>query len=68
MNEQISLLNTSVPQPLPARLRPETLDEIIGQTHLLGPGKVLTGLVKKTLDGVRAVNVENVETLAKAFE
>lgn len=34
----------------------------------LGPGKVLTGLVKKTLDGVRAVNVENVETLAKAFE
>ena len=34
----------------------------------LGPGKVLTGLVKKTLDGVRAVNVENVETLEKAFE
>ena len=34
----------------------------------LGPGKVLTGLVKKTLDDVRAVNVENVETLAKAFE
>ena len=46
MNEQISLLNTSVPQPLPARLRPETLDEIIGQTHLLGPGKVLRRIVE----------------------
>ena len=33
----------------------------------LGPGKVLTGLVKKTLDGVNAVNIENADTLAKAF-
>ena len=33
----------------------------------LGPGKVLTGLVKKTLDGVRAVNIENADTLEKAF-
>lgn len=32
----------------------------------LGPGKVLTGLVKKTLDGVTAVNVENPDTLEKA--
>ena len=32
----------------------------------LGPGKVLTGLVKKTLDGVTAVNVENIDTLEKA--
>lgn len=33
----------------------------------LGPGKVLTGLVKKTLDGVNAVNIENADTLEKAF-
>lgn len=33
-----------------------------------GPNKVLTGLVKKTLTDVRAVNVENTETLEKARE
>ncbi len=32
-----------------------------------GPGKVLTGLVKKTLKGVNAANVENVSTLEKAM-
>ena len=32
-----------------------------------GPGKVLTGLVKKTLKGVEAVNVESVETLEVAL-
>lgn len=34
----------------------------------LGPGKVLTGLVKKTLDGVNALNVENLKTLEKVVE
>jgi putative ATPase len=28
-------------QPLAARMRPSTLDEIVGQEHLLAPGKVL---------------------------
>ena len=28
-------------QPLAARMRPRNLDEIVGQSHLLGPGKVL---------------------------
>ena len=33
----------------------------------LGPNKVLTGLVKKTLKGANAVNIENNETLEKAL-
>jgi len=28
-------------QPLAARLRPRTLDEYVGQEHILGPGKSL---------------------------
>ena len=34
----------------------------------LGPNKVLTGLVKKTLKGVNSANVENAKTLEKALE
>ncbi|WP_040196160.1 ACP S-malonyltransferase [Candidatus Soleaferrea massiliensis] len=34
----------------------------------LGPNKVLTGLVKKTLKGVKALNIENQKTLEKAAE
>ncbi len=33
----------------------------------LGPGKVLTGLVGKTLKEVRAINIENRETMAAAL-
>ena len=32
--------------PLAARLRPRTLDEIVGQQHLLGPGKILRRLIE----------------------
>ena len=46
MNEQVSMLQPEQLQPLAARLRPETLDEIIGQKHLLGPGKVLRRIVE----------------------
>jgi putative ATPase len=31
-------------QPLAERMRPKTLEEFVGQEHLLGPGKVLTEL------------------------
>ena len=44
--EQTSLFNNEVPQPLAARLRPQTLEEYVGQSHLLGPGKVLRRLIE----------------------
>ena len=28
-------------RPLAARMRPQTLDEVVGQEHILGPGKLL---------------------------
>lgn len=31
--------------PLPARVRPRTLDEVVGQTHILGPGKLLRRMI-----------------------
>lgn len=33
--------------PLAEQMRPETLDEVIGQTHLLGGGKILREIVRK---------------------
>ncbi len=36
-----------VPEPLAARLRPETLDEIVGQQHLIGKGKVLRRIIEQ---------------------
>ena len=32
--------------PLAARLRPRTLDEVVGQEHLLGPGRPLRVLIE----------------------
>ncbi|SNR80238.1 replication-associated recombination protein A [Desulfurobacterium atlanticum] len=34
-------------RPLPYRLQPETLDEFIGQSHILGKGKPLRNLIEK---------------------
>ena len=33
-----------VGQPLAERMRPRSLDELVGQRHLLGPGRILSGL------------------------
>ncbi len=33
--------NGAAHEPLAARMRPRTLDEIVGQEHLLGPGRIL---------------------------
>ncbi len=39
--------NTEHYQPLAARLRPASLDEFVGQTHLLGPGKPLRKAIEQ---------------------
>ncbi len=41
-----SLFYEPMNEPLAARLRPESLDEIIGQDHLIGKGKVLRRMVE----------------------
>jgi putative ATPase len=33
-------------EPLAARMRPHSFDEVVGQDHLLGPGKALSALVE----------------------
>ena len=40
-------------QPLAERLRPRTLDEFIGQSHLVGPGAVL----RKMIDAGRVPSI-----------
>jgi putative ATPase len=42
-----SLFERTMPQPLAARMRPRTLDEIVGQRHLLAPGKPLREAIEK---------------------
>jgi putative ATPase len=38
--------NRQSAQPLAARMRPASLDEFVGQEHFLGPGKLLTRLIR----------------------
>ena len=49
--EQLNLFTDSPSQfaqaPLATRLRPETLDEYVGQQHLVGPGMLLRQLIEK---------------------
>lgn len=44
--EQMTLFDRELPQPLAARLRPRSLEEYAGQTHLLGKWKVLRRLIE----------------------
>ncbi|MDO5581044.1 MAG: replication-associated recombination protein A [Planctomycetia bacterium] len=44
--DQKTLFEEIGTQPLAARLRPQTLEEFAGQTHLLGEGKVLRRLIE----------------------
>lgn len=45
-NEQISFFDRPESQPLAARLRPRTLEEFVGQKHLVGEGGVLRRLIE----------------------
>ena len=45
--EQKSLFENEVNQPLASRLRPRSLDEFVGQTHLIGSGKILRRLIEE---------------------
>lgn len=36
-------------QPLAYRMRPTNLDEVVGQTHLVGPGKIIRRMVEAKL-------------------
>ena len=45
--EQAGIFDDLVSQPLAARLRPETIDEYVGQEHLLGRGRVLRRMIEQ---------------------
>ena len=44
--EQMSLFDKDIYEPLAARLRPKTIDEYVGQDHLVGPGRPLRNLIE----------------------
>ncbi|MDD4066155.1 MAG: replication-associated recombination protein A [Bacilli bacterium] len=44
--KQPSLFTNEIEQPLAARLRPQTLDEFVGQAQLVGEGKVLRRMIE----------------------
>ena len=43
--EQSSFFDRSIADPLASRMRPRTLEEFAGQSHLLGEGKILRRLI-----------------------
>lgn len=46
--EQMTLFgNNRTMTPLASRVRPDTLDEFVGQEHLLGKGKILRQLIEQ---------------------
>lgn len=45
--EQKSIFDNENNQPLASRLRPQSLDEFVGQTHLIGEGKILRKLIEE---------------------
>src|SRR6201982_1667473 len=48
-SEAENLERISAAAPLAARMRPRTLDEFVGQDHILGPGKLLRRMLQGDL-------------------
>lgn len=46
-------MNYAETEPLAARMRPRTIDEVVGQSHILGPGKLL----RRVIEADRLTNV-----------
>ena len=49
MKQQTFFNSDNVNQPLADRLRPQNLDEFVGQSHLLGKGKILRNLIESDM-------------------
>ena len=47
--QQQTLFSAPEDRPLASRMRPRTLDEFAGQSHLLGEGKILRQLIDADL-------------------
>lgn len=46
-------MDTFSTEPLAARMRPRTIDEVVGQKHILGPGKLL----RRVIEADRLTNI-----------
>ncbi|USS88283.1 replication-associated recombination protein A [Fructilactobacillus hinvesii] len=46
MRQASLFANEEANQPLASRVRPQTLEQFVGQQHLLGPGKILRELIE----------------------
>ena len=57
-------MEQDAPHPLPDRLRPRTLSDVVGQDHILGPDGALTRIVdtRKTTPGMRFLERYSVRT------
>lgn len=45
--KQESLFSNKQNEPLASRLRPDNIDQIVGQKHLLGKNKVLRDMIEQ---------------------
>lgn len=46
MDKQVTIFEDKINEPLAARMRPDDIDEIAGQEHLIGKGKVLRNAIE----------------------